>query len=243
MKYKILIFIITFKASFRVIDLVKKLPINYLKKHDFQIYVSDDCSNDDTVNYIDKIMHKFSKKLTINVNKKNLGYGGNIKKCINFAFKNDIDYAVMLHGDNQYNPKYLENMLEKITKNKNMAAMTGTRMSKKINALKGKMPLYKFVGNIVLTKLFNILYNKSFTDCHTGYWVYNLNIIKKTFFKKADNNFCFDIDMRLMLTENNLSIGEQPIETIYGNERSSIHFVYAFRFFLKVLRFRLFKKL
>ena len=73
MKYKILIFIITYKASFRVIDLVKKLPINYLKKHDFQIYVSDDCSNDDTVNYIDKIMHKFSKKLTINVNKKNLG--------------------------------------------------------------------------------------------------------------------------------------------------------------------------
>ena len=138
MKYKILIFIITYKASFRVIDLVKKLPINYLKKHDFQIYVSDDCSNDDTVNYIDKIMHKFSKKLTINVNKKNLGYGGNIKKCINFAFKNDIDYAVMLHGDNQYNPKYLENMLEKITKNKNMAAMTGTRMSKKNLCFKRK---------------------------------------------------------------------------------------------------------
>ena len=70
MKYKILIFIITYKASFRVIDLIKKLPINYLKKHDFQLYISDDCSNDDTIDYINKLKSKFKKKLKINVNKK-----------------------------------------------------------------------------------------------------------------------------------------------------------------------------
>ena len=79
MKYKILIFIITYKASFRVIDLIKKLPINYLKKHDFQIYISDDCSNDDTIDHINKLKSRFKKKLTINIYKKNLGYGGNIK--------------------------------------------------------------------------------------------------------------------------------------------------------------------
>ena len=243
MKYKILIFIITYKASFRVIDVIKKLPLKYLKQHNYQIYVSDDCSNDDTVIYIDKIKSKFKKKLTININKKNLGYGANIKNCINFAFKNDIDYAVMLHGDNQYNPKYLKDMLKNLITQSNIAAMSGSRMTKKINALKGRMPLYKFFGNIVLTKLFNFLYNANFTDCHTGYWAYNLNIIKKKVFHAADNKFCFDIDMRLMLTKNKLIIGELPIETIYGNERSSIHFIYALRFFLKIFKYKLFKKL
>ena len=63
MKYKILIFIITYKASFRVIDVIKKLPLKYLKQHNYQIYVSDDCSNDDTVIYIDKIKSKFKKKI------------------------------------------------------------------------------------------------------------------------------------------------------------------------------------
>ena len=90
MKFKILIFIITYKASYRVIDLIKKIPINYLKKHDFHLYISDDFSNDDTVAHINKIKKIFKKKLTINVNNKNLGYGGNIKKCINFAFKKKL---------------------------------------------------------------------------------------------------------------------------------------------------------
>ena len=242
MKYKILIFIITYKASFRVIDLIKKLPINYLKKHDFQLYISDDCSNDDTIEHIHELKSKFKKKLTININKKNLGYGGNIKKCLNFAFKKKIDYAVMLHGDNQYNPKYLQFMLETFANRNDIAAVSGSRMFKKIDALKGKMPLYKFIGNIVLTKLFNFLYNTSYTDCHTGYWAYNLKKIKKNFFKKADDKFCFDIDMRLMLTGNKLVIKETPIETIYGTERSSIHFIYAIRFLLKIFKYRLFRK-
>ena len=243
MKYKILIFIITYKASFRVIDLIKKLPVNYLNKHDFQLYISDDCSNDDTIEHIHKLKSKFKKKLTININKKNLGYGGNIKKCLNFAFKNKIDYAVMLHGDNQYNPRYLKFMLETFLNKKDIAAVSGSRMFKKIDALKGKMPLYKFIGNIVLTKLFNFLYNTNYTDCHTGYWAYNLKMIRKTFFKKADDNFCFDIDMRLILTGNKLEIKEVPIETIYGTERSSIHFIYAIRFLLKVFKYRLFGKI
>ena len=243
MKYKILIFIITYKASFRVIDLIKKLPLNYLNKHDFQLYISDDCSNDDTIEHIHKLKSKFKKKLTININKKNLGYGGNIKKCLNFAFKNKIDYAVMLHGDNQYNPRYLKFMLETFLNKKDIAAVSGSRMFKKIDALKGKMPLYKFIGNIVLTKLFNFLYNTNYTDCHTGYWAYNLKVIRKTFFKKADDNFCFDIDMRLMLTKKKLIIKELPINTFYGNERSSIHLIYAMRFFFKILKYRLLKKI
>ena len=70
-------------------------------------------------------------------------------------------------------------MLKVILKESNVAAVSGSRMVKKINAIKGKMPLYKFIGNIILSKFFNLLYGTSFTDCHTGYWTYNLKKIDK----------------------------------------------------------------
>ncbi len=243
MKYKILIFIITYKASYRVIDLIKKIPINYLKKHDFQLYISDDFSNDDTIIHINKIKKIFKKKLTINVNNKNLGYGGNIKKCIRFAFKKKIDYAVMLHGDNQYNPKYIKDMIRILVDSSDVSAVSGSRMANKINALKGNMPFYKYLGNIFLTKIYNFIYQTNFTDCHTGYWAYNLKKIKKNYFIKSDNNFCFDIDMRLMLTKEKLIIKEVPINTFYGNERSSVHLIYAIRFFFKTLKYKLLNRL
>ena len=116
-------------------------------------------------------------------------------------------------------------------------------MYKKIDALKGKMPIYKFLGNIFLTKLFNLLYKTSFSDCHTGYWAYNLNKIRPSFFKNSDQNFCFDLDMRLLLTKDKLIIKEIPIKTYYGTERSSIHFIYAVRFLLKIIKFKFMEKL
>ena len=112
----------------------------------------------------------------------------------------------------------------------------------KKDALKGNMPIYKFLGNIILTKIFNLFYKTNFSDCHTGYWAYNLNEIELSLFNDADNGFCFDIDMRLLLTQNNLKIKEIPIKTFYGNERSSVHIIYAIRFFLKTIKFKLFGK-
>mgnify|MGYP006131921799 FL=1 len=91
MKYKILIFIITYKASFRVLDVFKKLPFEYLKQHKYTIYASDDASKDDTFFILKKIKEKNKIKIIINENKKNLGYGGNIKKLIRYAYKNNFD--------------------------------------------------------------------------------------------------------------------------------------------------------
>ena len=241
MKYKILIFIITYKASYRVKDLLKKIPFGYLKKLKFEIYISDDHSNDDTVDFIKDLKRKYKNKLNFTINKRNVGYGGNIKRCINYAYKRGFDYAIMVHGDNQYNPKYAAIMLENLFRNRKLAATVGSRMTKKINALRGKMPLYKFVGNVFLTGIFNLLYGTRFADCHTGYWAYNLTLIKKKDFQNLDNSFCFDIDLRLQLVSEKKLIKEIPIETFYGSERSSIHFIYAVRFFLKTIIFKIFK--
>jgi len=239
MKDKILIFIITYKASYRVRNVVRKIPFKYFRNKVYKIYISDDDSRDDTINYIKQIKKKYKSKVIVNFNKKNFGYGANIKKCIKYAFKNKFSHAVMIHGDNQYDPKYSSIMIENLIKNKNLSATVGSRMTKKMNAIKGKMPIYKFIGNIFLTGIFNLLNGTSFTDCHTGYWAYNLKLINKNSFKNLDNNFCFDVDLRHKLISEKKEIKEIPIKTFYGTERSSIHLVYAVRFFFKTIIFKL----
>ena len=97
------------------------------------------------------------------------------------------------------------------------------------------MPFYKFIGNIFLTKLFNIVYSTKFTDCHTGYWIYNFKYIKKNVLNNLTNTFNFDNQMRINLVKNNLEIKEIPIKTIYGSERSSIHLKYAIKFFFETI--------
>ena len=244
MKPKVLIFIITYKASFRVLNLIKKIPLNYLNKNtNYNILISDDNSEDDTIDFIHQVKKNLKSKIILNLNKKNLGYGGNIKKCIKYAFNNNYDFAVMIHGDNQYHPKYVSRMLDSLFSKKNISAVSGSRMITKINAIRGKMPIYKFIGNIFLTKLFNLIYCQNFTDCHTGYWAYNLKKIKKFFFIRADNNFCFDLDLRLQLVKEKSKIGEIPIRTFYGTERSSIHLLYAIKFFYKIIKFKIFSTL
>jgi len=228
---KILLFIITYKASFRVKKVVNEIPIKYFKKHNYEILISDDLSNDNTIQYIKNIKTK-NRKIKLNFNKKNIGYGANIKKCLNYAYKKKYDYAAMIHGDNQYSSKYLDKMFKLILKEKS-AAVTGSRMKIKNNAIKGGMPLYKFIGNVFLTKIFNIFNNTNFSDCHTGYWVYDLKKINKKWLKFFDNGFLFDLDMRKKIIKNNYKIKEIPIMTRYGTERSSMHLNYAVRFFLK----------
>ena len=240
MKDKILIFIITYKASFRVLDVIRKIPFKYLKNKNYKILISDDDSRDNTIEFIKKIKKKYSSKIIVNFNKLNMGYGKNIKKCINYAYKNNFTYAVMIHGDNQYDPKYSSIMIKNLIKNKNLSATVGSRMTKKMSAIRGKMPFYKFIGNIFLTGLFNFLNGTNFTDCHTGYWAYNLRSINKNIFKNLDDSFCFDIDLRLKLLSEKKEIKEIPIKTFYGTERSSVHLVYAVRFFLKTISFKLF---
>ena len=89
MKKKILIFIITYKASYRLLKVYKSIPFKKLKKYKVNVLISDDESCDDTIKYAHKISSK-NKNIKLNFNKKNLGYGGNIKICLNYALKKKI---------------------------------------------------------------------------------------------------------------------------------------------------------
>jgi hypothetical protein len=237
-KKKILIFIISYKASYRVLNVYKKIPFKHLKNFFVKVLVSDDFSNDDTINYIKKIKNN---NVYINENKNNLGYGAHIKKCLNFAIKKKLDYAIMIHGDGQYSPKYIPAML-KILK-KNIAAVTGSRILKGVESVKrGGMPFYKFIGNVLLTKFFNILMNKSYTDTHTGLWAYNLSFLRDKKFNLLTNSFNFDQEFRFLNIFQKNIIKEIPIQTRYGDERSQLHIKYAIKFFFNTVLFLLIKK-
>ena len=182
-----------------------------------------------------KKIYKKNKSLVIlKNNKKRLNYGGNIKLCINYAIKNNYNYAIMVHGDGQYHPKFILPIIKKLEQN-DSAAVCGSRMIRKKNTLKGKMPLYKFIGNIFLTKFFNIVFSTNFTDCHTGLWIYNLKYVNKNVISSLTDTYNFDNQMRINLIKEKLEIKEIPILTIYGNERSSFHLMYAIKFFFETI--------
>ena len=240
-KKKLLIFIISYKASFRVKEVFDKIPFKRLKNFRINVLISDDRSMDDTIDYAKKIKKKH-KRVFLNENKINLGYGAHIKKCLNFALKKKFNYAVMVHGDGQFNPRYIPDLLLKLEDNK-VSAATGSRILSGINTVRsGGMPLYKMAGNILLTKLFNFLLNKKFTDAHTGLWAYNLNFLKNREFNLLTNSFNFDQEFRFKNVLNNNLIKEIPIQTKYGDERSQLHIKYAIKFFLNCILFFFVKK-
>ena len=238
MKKKILIFIVTYQSSFRLISIMDKLKKINQKKDVYKILIRDDCSTDDTIKYIKKI--KPSKKIKIILNKKNLGYGANIKKCLGYAIKKKFDYAIMIHGDDQYDSRYIPNIVKNLKK-ETIDIVTGSRMIKKRDALKGGMPLYKFIGNIVLTKIFNLFLNTNFTDCHTGLWGYKLKIFNTINLNKIDDAFNFDNNIRIKALNNRFTIHEIPIKTFYRTETSRWHIIYSLNF-LKYLLINAFKK-
>lgn len=230
-KKKVLIFIITYKAEERVLEVFKKINLKTLKKYNTKILISDDCSKDMTALYCNKIKKKF-KNVKISINNKNLGYGGNIKKCLHYALKNKFKYAVMIHGDGQYSPIYIDRLLKNF-QNERVHAVTGSRIKSGIlSALKGGMPLYKLIGNLILTTIFNLTFNTKFKDAHTGLWSYKLSIFKKIQIKTLPNNFNFDQILRIKMLLNKFKIKEIPIKTIYADERSQLHIIYAIKFLL-----------
>ena len=241
-KKKLLIFIISYKASHRIIDVYNQIPIKKLKRFAVKILISDDYSNDDTVNYIKKIN---GNNIYLNLNKYNMGYGSHIKKCLNFAINKKFDYAIMIHGDGQYHPNYIPKLLNPFsTKSKKfIGAVTGSRLLRGLKSVKkGGMPIYKMLGNIFLTKIFNVLFNSNFTDAHTGLWAYNLNFLKDRKFKLLSSNFNFDQDFRFLCMINKMKIKEIFIRTKYGDERSQLHIIYAIRFFFNSIIFFLIDK-
>ncbi len=213
---KLLIYVVAYKATKHIVTVLDLIPFESYSN--YEILVSDDASNDETSAIVQKyISQNPAKNIKLITQEVNLGYGGNQKFGYDYAIKNGFDAVVLIHGDNQYSPTLIPQIVDPILEDK-VDVMLGSRMMNKKWALKGGMPLYKFVGNIILTKAQNFLLGAKLAEYHTGLRAFSTKSLARIPFKENNNGFAFDTDILIQLIDNKAKIGEVAIPTHYGDE-------------------------
>lgn len=182
-----------------------------------EVVLTDDRSSDETVELAKKIGIKH-----IIIHENNTGYGGNQKSCYNKAVEIGADIVVMLHPDYQYTPQLIESMVYLIA-NGVYPVVIGSRILGK-GALKGGMPLYKYVANRFLTLFQNLLMNQKLSEYHTGYRAYSKEVLKKINYNSNSDDFIFDNEFLAQIFYAGYEIAEITCPTKYFEEASSINF-------------------
>ncbi|MBS3158446.1 glycosyltransferase family 2 protein [Candidatus Woesearchaeota archaeon] len=219
MKKKIVVVIPAYNCSLTIENVFRRVPKDFLPKI-YRFVVVNDGSRDDTQEVLEKLKKKY-RQIAIIQFKKNRGYGAVQKAGFTEALNLDADVSVLLHSDGQYPPEMLDKMLEPIISS--MAdVVIGSRILGR-GALKGGMPLYKYVGNRTLTLLENFAFGMNVSEYHTGYTVYSKKALKSIPFTKLSNTFHFDGEMIMMSGKKGLRIKEIPIPTRYANEKSHLN--------------------
>lgn len=230
---KIGVLIVAYNAVSTLAKVLDRIPESVYEEID-EIAVFDDASKDDT--YMLSVGYKEIKKLhklQIYTNEKNLGYGGNQKRGFKYYIDKGFDAVVLLHGDGQYAPEHLKEMYTPITDGE-ADVVLGSRMMKKYGgALKGGMPLYKFLGNKILTAYENHSLKMNLTEFHSGYRAYSLHGLKKFNLDNMSDDFHFDTQILVKSNHVNLKIIEIPIPTFYGDE---ICYVNGFKYAKDIYR-------
>ena len=238
-KKRIAIFIVAYNAASTLRTVLDRIPESVWEKVE-EVFVFDDSSHDDTflvgVGY--KAVHGKSK-LSVYKNEKNLGYGGNQIRGYRYALEKGYDIVALLHADAQYAPEALPELLRPL-ENGEADAVFGSRMLEKGRALKGGMPLYKYVGNRILTAFENSMLGMSLSEFHSGYRLYSCEALKKLPFYENTHDFHFDTQIIIQLHAAGLRIKEVPIPTYYGDEICAVNGLkYAKDVVRSVIQYRL----
>ena len=195
---RILIFIVAYNAEKTISDVLHRIPAS-LRNKNVEVLVIDDFSRDET----------FSKglayqnpeedfRITVLRTPENQGYGGNQKLGYHYAIDHGFDIVALVHGDGQYAPEKLPDLLGPFFKDE-ADAVFGSRMINRQDALKGGMPLYKWLGNQVLTRFQNALLGTHFSEFHSGYRLYSTDALRQIPFERNSNDFHFDTEIIIQL--------------------------------------------
>ena len=192
------------------------------------VILVDDYGSDNTFELANKLGIKYVIR-----HEYNKGYGGNQKTCYNKALNLKADIIVMLHPDYQYTPKLIESMCS-IIANELYPVVLGSRILGK-GALKGGMPIYKYVANRILTLFQNILMNQKLSEYHTGFRAFSADVLNGIKYNENSDDFIFDNQMLAQIMFKGYEIGEITCPTKYFEDASSINFKRSFIYGIGVI--------
>ena len=211
------ILVVAYNAEATLGSVIERIPPAIMAKVE-EIFVFDDASQDGTAAVGREYERRLGPgKLVIHRNPVNLMYGGNQRRGYEYAIARDLDIVVLLHGDGQYAPEVMQELLTPLETGQAELVM-GSRMLVPGAALRGNMPLYKFVGNKVLTWLENRLIGARLSEFHSGYRAYSVAALGTIPLEALTSNWHFDTQIILQFLKRGHRIAEVPIPTYYGDE-------------------------
>jgi glycosyltransferase involved in cell wall biosynthesis len=222
---KVIVVMPAYKAEATLEKTYNEIPFEFVD----EVVLVDDSSPDGTVKEAQRLGIKHIIRHDVNK-----GYGGNQKSCYKKALELNGDIVIMLHPDYQYTPHLLTAMIS-IIGNGLYPVVFGSRILGK-GALKGGMPLYKYIANRFLTLFQNILMGQKLSEYHTGYRAFSRDVLENVPYNKCDDDFVFDNEMIAQIFWKGYEIAEVTCPTKYFDEASSINFVRSSKYGLGVLR-------
>jgi len=221
---RVIVVLPAYNAALTLEKTYKEIPLDLVD----EVILCDDASKDDTLD----LGRKLGIKHLIR-HEKNKGYGGNQKSLYNKAIELRGDIIIMLHPDYQYTPKLIPSMVN-IIGDELYPVVLGSRILGK-GALKGGMPMYKYIANRLLTAFQNLLVNYKLSEYHTGYRAFDVKVLNAINFNENSDDFIFDNQMLSQIIYKGFDIGEVTCPTKYFEEASSINFSRSATYGLGVL--------
>jgi glycosyltransferase involved in cell wall biosynthesis len=222
---KIIVVLPAFNAEKTLEKTYREIPFDIVD----DVVLVDDQSKDKT--YIK------AKQLRINniiIHDRNKGYGGNQKTCYNKALELGADIVIMLHPDYQYTPKLIHSMCFLLS-NDLYDVVLGSRIIGN-GALKGRMPIYKYIFNRLLTLIQNFLMEQKLSEYHTGYRAFSAKVLATIDYENNSDDFVFDNQILAQACFLNYRIGEISCPTKYDAESSSLNFGRSVTYGIGVLK-------
>ncbi len=210
------VLVVAYNAESTLATTLSRLPESFVERVD-HVLVCDDASTDATSDVGLRFQSGSTLPMTVVKHQDNLGYGGNQKAGYQWAIEHGLDIVVLLHGDGQYAPECIEDLVAPLEVG-HADAVFGSRMMVRGGARAGGMPAYKLVGNKILTTFQNWATGLDLSEWHSGYRAYRIDALAELDLAEYSDGFDFDTEIILGLAARGLRIAEVPIPTYYGDE-------------------------
>lgn len=233
------IIVVAYNAASTLAKVLDRIPREFIPRIS-KILICDDASEDQTYLVGLGYQQVDGRKLPLELlrNPRNMGYGGNQKIGYEWAIEHDLDIVVLLHADGQYAPEMLPEIVAPLERGE-ADAVFGSRMMTPGGARKGGMPIYKVIGNKVLSTIENRLAGTNLSEWHSGYRAYSVAALRDVPFQRNSDVYDFDTEIIIQFHEAGKRISEIPIPTYYGEEISYVNGPrYAKDIVKDVLRYR-----